>query len=362
MPYDEFKKGTKTMTPILKVITEYCSLLVDDERLNELASQDMPLYARRMYQYFKTGIPFFTLPTNMQEYLLGTKNNPKFTEPLFGSLLYTTTETHTSPFQIDVEGRTINIVSANIPTVSEIYTNNNSNLFTVQVSGNFITVNINIEGRLDIENGEWVQLGNINLTNFDNSTTLNGSGLYNISVAGVEQIRINITQVDGTVNVFGRFTDTINDTLPTYELYACRIKTIDLAGNVIMQPLNIDYDSSTGIITIPASEESPILSGTILDFDFYTDGYFTENLSAEIMSILATCFELAWFLRFKNDWVSIVDKVESSSFKQQNRANKMNADGKALLEIRERLASQMRRLEQNAYQKSIISPYMMPKL
>ena len=58
------------MTPILKVITEYCSLYVDDIRLNDLASTDMPLYARRMYQYLKAGLPLFSIPTEMQEYLL----------------------------------------------------------------------------------------------------------------------------------------------------------------------------------------------------------------------------------------------------------------------------------------------------
>ena len=50
------------MTQILKVITEYCSLYVDDVRLSDLAATNMPLYARRMYQYFKPAISLFTIP------------------------------------------------------------------------------------------------------------------------------------------------------------------------------------------------------------------------------------------------------------------------------------------------------------
>ena len=40
-------------TPILKVISEYCNIYVDDINLEKLAVEDMPLYARRIWGYFK---------------------------------------------------------------------------------------------------------------------------------------------------------------------------------------------------------------------------------------------------------------------------------------------------------------------
>lgn len=80
------------MTPTLKVITEYCAIKVDDVTLNSLSAEDMPLYARRMWGYLNVAIPQFTLPAEMQEYLLGTEEHPNLTPPTYDSTLYTVGE------------------------------------------------------------------------------------------------------------------------------------------------------------------------------------------------------------------------------------------------------------------------------
>ena len=91
------------MTPILKVITEYCDVYVDDINLQTLAVADKPLYARRMWGYLRAAIPLLNLPANMQLYLVGTVENPKFTEPVFDSYTYTTTEDITDDFTLTLE-------------------------------------------------------------------------------------------------------------------------------------------------------------------------------------------------------------------------------------------------------------------
>ncbi len=91
------------MTPILKVITEYCDIYVDDINLQSLAVEDKPLYARRMWGYLRAAIPLFSLPANMQLFLVGTAENPKLTESVFGSLTYTTTEDITDTFTLTLD-------------------------------------------------------------------------------------------------------------------------------------------------------------------------------------------------------------------------------------------------------------------
>ena len=88
------------MTPILKVITEYCDVYVDDINLKTLAAEDKPFYARRMWGYLRAAIPLFSLPANMQLYLVGTAKNPKLTEPVFDSYTYTTAEEITDNFTL----------------------------------------------------------------------------------------------------------------------------------------------------------------------------------------------------------------------------------------------------------------------
>lgn len=228
-------------TPILKVITQYCDVYVDDIRLQQTAAEDKPLYARQMWGYFQAAIPFFTIPNGMFEYLCGTYENPKLTPPQYGNLLYT------------------------------------------------------------VEN---------NLTT-DLTVELNESGVG-------------------------------------YELFCCRQQVYDDFGNVILLPDNgvVTYNSENGTIAIHATAANPVAKGTIYNIDFYTDGQFEENLSPEIMRILGMCFQVVWQMRFDNDWLSNVSKVEDKSFFEQNRANKIKADDARLAKYNSDLASAMRRYEQ----------------
>lgn len=235
------------MTPLLKVLTEYCATYVDDIRLQELSIENPALYARKMSQYFIPSIALFSIPAEMQEYLVGNKYNPKFFEPIYDNKRVTTSGKQTKSFTIDL--------------------------------------------------GEEYQ--------------------------GHELFSANILSLNG--------------------------------GKVKTTPTNIcEYDSATGIIKVTASEENPIEDNTTFDFDFYTDGWFEEELSSQVMNILGICFQCVWQDRFNTDWLSNVAKVEDKSFYEQNRANKMNADTARLNQLRQKLAGEMRRFEQNLYYKKTV--------
>lgn len=228
-------------TPILKVITEYCSVYVDDINLSSLAAEDMPLYARRMWGYFRPAISLFSIPSDMQMYLVGTETNPKLIEPVFLSYQYTFTEDTTEDTTVD--------------------------------------------------------LG---------------------------------TDYEG------------------FELFCCRIRTVDDFGNIIMSSTdNATYNAELGTLTFTASESAPIAAGTVYEMDFYTDGQFEKALSHEMMNILGMCFQCIWQDRFNTDWLSMVAKIEDRSFTEQNRANKVRADTERLYSLRAKLAGEMRRFEQN---------------
>ena len=91
------------MTRILKVITEYCDIYVDDINLRLLAVEDKPLYARRMWGYLRAAIPLFNLPVNMQNYLVGTADTPKLTDPVYDDYIYRTTEEITDEFTLTLD-------------------------------------------------------------------------------------------------------------------------------------------------------------------------------------------------------------------------------------------------------------------
>lgn len=235
------------MTPLLNVITKYCAPYVDDVRLNTLASANPPLYARKMSQYMIPAISLFTLPAEMQTYLLGTQDNPQFTEPTYDGILYTVANEETSNFTIE-----------------------------------------------------------------------------------------------------------LGEDFTGYELFCCSIRQTDETGDIYNTLINATYDSQTGTVTVPATQEQPITAGTVLEMDFYKDGMFAQNLSSEIQNILGMCFQVIWQERFNMDWLSMVSKAEDKSFYEQNRANKIRADTERLEMLRKQLAGEMRRFEQNSYYNSII--------
>ncbi len=239
------------MTPVLQVLTEFCAQYVDDINLSELTVTNPPLFARKMYNYLPASIAKFKLPPEMQEYLLGTEQNPKFIPPRYN------------------------------------------------------------------EASEY----------FDEEAT--------------EIVFIDLG------------TDYIN-----YELFSAHIKKTDAVGNVeFIETNNVFYNPTTGEIRINASPENPIPAGTTYDFDFYSDGYFTENLSYEIMDILGLCFQVVWQNRFAEDWLSMVAKAEDKSFFEQNRANKINADTARLKEVRTQLNAAMRQYTENRYYMKTVPNY-----
>ena len=236
------------MTPILKVITEYCAVYVDDIREQQRAETNMPVYARKMWSYLQAEIPFFTIPSSMFEYLVGSYENPKIKAPIYGSLLYTVGQDLISDFTLELDE--------------------------------------------------------------------SGKG---------------------------------------YELFNCQIQELDDFDNVILYPTNVaTYDSANGTVTFHATPGQPIAKGTVFNMDFYTDGYFMEDLTSDIMRILGMCFQLVWQMRFNNDWLSIVPKVEDKSFFEQNRANKMKTDDDRLDRYQSDLAGAMRRYEQKLVEKKVI--------
>lgn len=228
-------------TPILKVITQYCAILIDDINLADLAREDMPLYARRMWAYFQAAIPNFTTPSSVLPYLLGTPDSPKLIEPIYGSFQYITEE--------------------------------------------------------ELTEDKVITMGK------------DGKG---------------------------------------HDLFCCRIETIGKFDRIIMVSTNIaKYDSENGTVTLSASIDNPIPKGTIFNMDFYTDGYFKEDLSVDIMRILGLCFQVIWQTRFNNDWLSNVSKVEDRSFSEQNRANKERSDDERLDRYKNALNTAMRTFERN---------------
>lgn len=275
-------------TPIMQVLTQYCSIYVDDYRLNDLAVSDPALYARRMWGYLCPAIAMFTIPKEMPEYL-------QVVEPQYDSAVY-----------IAAAGQTV------------------------------IALNSIFDTSLDVDNtsGELIA----SYPNTDPATqfgldqnTLTAS-TYNF--ASQPDITLNDGAVMATAADYAQ-----------YDICSCRIRTYDDLGNVVLTPLAVSYDSASGTVTLPQSFDED----TELEFDFYKDGYFVNALSPRAMDVLASAFEYVWTIRLSETALDRLPKVEDKSFFTQNVANKQNSDSARNREVYERFRNKMQRYEQACY-------------
>lgn len=135
---------------------------------------------------------------------------------------------------------------------------------------------------------------------------------------------------------------------PEYRDYwfcTAQIRETEEDGTVYHSPASGTYEPNMGNFILGADYSE----GTVLEFDFATDGAFDNTLTPEMMDILGTAFGLAWRERFNQDWLSIVSKVEDKSFKEQNRSTDKRANTEQIEKMRISLAGKMRKFEQAQY-------------
>ena len=142
-------------------------------------------------------------------------------------------------------------------------------------------------------------------------------------------------------------------TIPTgmtgYELCSGVIRKEDRYGNPIETSVDVQYDPETGEVTV--AETVP---GTVYDFDFYTDGYFENELTPEMKRLLGLCVQSVWENRFTSAWLPREAKVTDRSFTPPNEANWTRAQEEKRRSLAATLNEELRQYEYNcAYMRTV---------
>lgn len=95
---------------------------------------------------------------------------------------------------------------ASVAGVSNVFTVNNNDGMTLEVSGTG-TYTIEIQARVDTENStNWTPIGAINTKDFATSSSISSNGIYSFGISGLSLVRCEIKSITGTANVLGRIT------------------------------------------------------------------------------------------------------------------------------------------------------------
>lgn len=129
-----------------------------------------------------------------------------------------------------------------------------------------------------------------------------------------------------------------------YELCSVVMRGEDRYGNVTETPYTkAQYNAETGDVYFPEDVEP----GTVFDMDFYTDGYFENELTAEMKRILGLCVQSVWENRFTSAWLPREAKVSDRSFSPPNEANWTRAQEEKRRSLEAALNEELRQYESN---------------
>lgn len=136
-----------------------------------------------------------------------------------------------------------------------------------------------------------------------------------------------------------------------YELCSVVVRGTDRYGNITETHYpQAQYNAEWGEVYFPEDVEP----GTVFDMDFYTDGYFENDLTAEMKRILGLCVQSVWENRFTSAWLPRAAKVTDRSFTPPNEANWTRAQEEKRRSLEATLNEELRQYEHNcAYMRTV---------
>lgn len=88
---------------------------------------------------------------------------------------------------------------------SNTFTNSICDGLTLQITGTHSGATILVEGQVNPDSTltNWVALSVINLNDFSTASSISANGIYQIGIAGIQQIRVRVSAISsGTVTAF----------------------------------------------------------------------------------------------------------------------------------------------------------------
>lgn len=150
-----------------------------------------------------------------------------------------------------------------------------------------------------------------------------------------------------TVQEEDTFPLTVETNMKTFDLCSVGTVSVSDSGGVTYTPVaNVAYDKATGDVTIAENIEV----GTQIDFDFYTDGIFTNTLDPTQQRILGLCVAYDWYFRMENAFLNVLNPITDKTFAPRSAtAEDKRANTARFKELGLQLSSELMAYEQRLY-------------
>ena len=108
-------------------------------------------------------------------------------------------------------------------------------------------------------------------------------------------------------------TSTISTGITGYELCNVGVLATNQYGEITYTPITgFNYNQETGDVVVNGN----FPMHTEIEFDFYTDGVFDNELNPEIQEILCYCLNMVWETGFSGEWLNRTPILQDKTFKR----------------------------------------------
>ncbi len=138
-----------------------------------------------------------------------------------------------------------------------------------------------------------------------------------------------------------------------YELCNVGILSINKYNEPEYTPItDFSYDAETGIVTI----NGDYAARTEIQFDFYTDGVFDNELNAEIKEILCLCLAMVWETGFSGEWLNRTPILQDKTFRRASTESAWTeAQEHKRRAMETALNDRLMKYEQNAHYRQVVT-------
>ena len=144
-----------------------------------------------------------------------------------------------------------------------------------------------------------------------------------------------------------------------YELCSAGI-VITANGNTTYTPCTTHYFPETGEVIVEAGD-GQIKEGQQIEIDFYTDGYFENDLTQTQKRILGLCMAVDWYYAFANTFLNVANLITDKTFNLRSPSEHIRVNTERYRNLESKLSSELMAYEQSCFAVQTVAKTTFPK-
>lgn len=131
-------------------------------------------------------------------------------------------------------------------------------------------------------------------------------------------------------------------------------------GNTTYIPCITHYTPETGEVVVEA-REGQIEEGQHIEIDFYTDGYFENDLTPTQKRIMGLCMAVDWYYAFANTFLNVANLITDKTFNLRSPSEHIRVNTERYRNLESKLSSELMAYEQSCFAVQTVAKTTFPK-